>query len=132
VFAAAYPLAQVLFRDPDCPVDARLEAFNPLVPADPDASGLPVAVLRYALHNRTGAPVTASVCASIPNFVGNDGSQTRQDWRGERYPVGESKNRNTHRAGAHVTGVFMDSEGRRSEGRSVGHDGAGHGSPAAG
>ena len=111
VFAAAYPLAQVLLRDADCPIDARLEAFNPLIPADPDASGLPVAVLRYALHNRSGAPVTASVCASIPNFIGNDGSQTRQDWRGERYPIGESKNRNTRRAGTHVEGIVMSSEG---------------------
>jgi uncharacterized protein (DUF608 family) len=111
LFAAAYPLAQVLLRDPDCPVDARIEAFNPLVPADPEASGLPVAVLRYALHNRSTEPVTASVCASLPNFIGNDGSQTRQDWRGERHPVGESKNRNAYRTGTHVAGIFMDSEG---------------------
>ena len=47
-FAAAYPLGQVMLADPDMPIDVRLHAFNPLVPADPEISGIPVAVLRYA------------------------------------------------------------------------------------
>ncbi len=76
-FHAAYPLAQVCLSDPDVPVDARIEAFNPLVPADADASGIPVAVLRFVLTNKTDQPVAASVCGSLQNFVGNDGRQQR-------------------------------------------------------
>jgi non-lysosomal glucosylceramidase len=74
--------------DPDCPVDARLEAFNPLVPTDTHASGFPAAILRYALHNKSDQPVTAAVCANLPNFIGNDGSETRPDWKGDPQPDG--------------------------------------------
>ena len=42
-----------LLADEQVPVRVRLEAVNPLIPADADASGLPVAVLRYHLHNPT-------------------------------------------------------------------------------
>ncbi|MBL7222437.1 MAG: hypothetical protein ISS72_01160 [Candidatus Brocadiae bacterium] len=73
-FAAAYPFGQVALGDPDVPLDVRLEAFNPLVPADPDASSLPVAVLRFVLHNKTARTVRAAVCGSLQNFVGTDGS----------------------------------------------------------
>ncbi|MCX7935018.1 MAG: GH116 family glycosyl-hydrolase, partial [Planctomycetota bacterium] len=45
-FCAAYPLAQVLLRDPDVPVDVRLEAWNPFIPCDAEASSMPLAVLR--------------------------------------------------------------------------------------
>jgi non-lysosomal glucosylceramidase len=115
-FAAAYPLAQVRLRDPDCPVDVRLEAFNPLIPADTEASGLPVAILRYALHNSGDVPVAATVCANLPNFIGNDGSETRADWKGDPQPVGERENRNRYRTGLGLRGIVMDSTGvdRRS------------------
>jgi len=73
-FHAAYPFGQVLLSDPDVPVDVRIEAFNPLVPPDADKSGIPVAVMRFVLQNKTGKTVTASVCGSIANFIGTDGS----------------------------------------------------------
>ena len=73
-FHAAYPLGQVLLSDPDVPVNVRLEAFNPLVPPDADVSGIPVAVLRFVLTNRTARSVAASVCGTIENIVGHDGS----------------------------------------------------------
>lgn len=111
IFAVAYPLAQVLLMDRDCPVDVRLEAFNPLVPADAQASGFPAAILRYALHNKSDQPVTAAVCASLPNFIGNDGSETRPDWKGDPQPVGEKQNRNRYRDGTGLRGIFMDSQG---------------------
>jgi uncharacterized protein (DUF608 family) len=73
VFHAAYPLAQVELSDPDVPVSVRLQAWNPLIPHDPERSGLPVAVFRYVLRNRTRRPVRASVCGSLENFIGFDG-----------------------------------------------------------
>ncbi|MCP4247205.1 MAG: hypothetical protein GY778_09170, partial [bacterium] len=80
-FAAAYPFGQVLLSDPDVPLDVRLEAFNPLIPADADRSGIPVAVLRYVLINPADRAVTASVCGSVPNFVGADGWSQGRDWK---------------------------------------------------
>ena len=103
-FAAAYPLGQVLLADDDVPVEIRLEAFNPLIPADADASGHPVAVLRFVLHNRSEETLQTSVCGSIVNFIGADGS------------AGEpGRNRNRFREGTAVQGIFMDSEGVASE-----------------
>ena len=73
-FAAAYPFGQVLLSDPGVPVAVRLEALNPLVPADADASGFPVVLLRFVLLNDADAPVHAAVCGNILNFIGTDGS----------------------------------------------------------
>jgi len=110
-FAAAYPFGQVLLSDKAVPVDARIEAFNPLVPGDADSSGIPVAVLRFVLTNRTRRSVKVSVCGSMPNFIGMDGSETAPGRVGKNYPVGAKKNRNRFREGKGVRGVLMDSKG---------------------
>jgi len=110
-FAAAYPFGQVMLSDPDVPLDVRIEAFNPLVPGDADASGIPVAVLRYVLTNKTDKSVAASVCGSMPNFIGMDGSGTTRDWKGDLVNVGGKANRNEFREGRYVRGIFMHSEG---------------------
>ncbi|HEU5098622.1 MAG TPA: GH116 family glycosyl-hydrolase [Roseiflexaceae bacterium] len=73
-FAAAYPFGQVLLADSDVPLDVRIEAFNPLIPADAERSGIPVAILRFVLSNPTDEPVVASVCGSLQNFIGTDGT----------------------------------------------------------
>ncbi|HPD13456.1 MAG TPA: GH116 family glycosyl-hydrolase [Planctomycetota bacterium] len=99
-FHAAYPLGQVLLSDPDVPLDVRLEAFNPLIPGDPDRSGLPVAVLRFVLTNRTRQAVDAAVCGSLQNFIGADGSNGK--------PL---KNVNAFRTQGKLQGIFMASEG---------------------
>jgi len=79
-FRAAYPLGQVLLSDPAMPVDVRIEAFNPLVPGDADASGIPIAVVRFVILNRSAKPVSASICGTMTNFIGSDGKyQTASD-----------------------------------------------------
>ncbi|MGO8785975.1 MAG: GH116 family glycosyl-hydrolase [Terriglobia bacterium] len=74
-FTGAYPFARIAFADPHLPVKVRLEAFNPLVPLDVDASGWPVAVLRYTISNANTAPARAGVAWSIENPVGKEGRQ---------------------------------------------------------
>src|SRR5438094_8952446 len=49
-FTGEYPFARIEFRDAKLPVKVQLEAFNPLVPLDPEASGWPVAILRYTVR----------------------------------------------------------------------------------
>jgi len=110
-FAVAYPLGQVMLSDPDVPVDVCIKAFNPLIPGDAEASGIPIAVLRYVLHNKTDKSVTASVCGSMPNFIGIDGSGNTKDWKGDLVAVGGKANHNHFRKGQNVQGIFMDSEG---------------------
>jgi non-lysosomal glucosylceramidase len=92
-FHAAYPLAEIRLWDAAVPVQVRLQAFNPLVPADADASGIPIAVLRYVLTNRTREVVHATVCGSLANLAGTAGR------------------RNTFRSAAGLQGLFMTSDG---------------------
>ncbi|NOZ22888.1 MAG: hypothetical protein GXP25_17565 [Planctomycetes bacterium] len=99
-FAAAYPFGQVRLSDPDAPLDVRIEAFNPLIPGDADASGIPVAVLRFVLVNKTSKSVTASICGSVQNFIGKDGSHGSP-----------RRNFNTFQKGSRIQGVLMQSEG---------------------
>jgi len=108
-FAAAYPLGQVSLSDPDVPVTVRLEAFNPFVPSDADASGIPVVALRYVLTNRTGKPVEAAVCGMVPNFIGADGAPpVSLSWDGTpQYTDKMHGNRNEFRRGHRLHGVFM-------------------------
>jgi non-lysosomal glucosylceramidase len=99
-FESAYPFGTVLLDDPDVPVAVRLEAFNPLIPCEADLSGIPVAVLRFVMLNKTAAPLSASICGSILNFIGTDGS------------LGAPKtNRNTFRNDGGIQGIFLQSEG---------------------
>lgn len=99
-FEAAYPLGQVLLSDPDVPVDVRLQAFNPLIPADAERSGIPVAILRFVLTNKTDWPAVAAVCGSLQNFIGSDGSSGT--------PKG---NVNEFRSANSVAGLLLRSEG---------------------
>ena len=99
-FAAAYPLGQVILSDADVPVEVRIEAFNPLVPGDADVSGIPVAILRYVLHNAGDESLIASVCGSMPNFIGIDGSAGKA-----------ATNQNEFRKNQDVQGIFMYSKG---------------------
>ncbi|MDA0989545.1 MAG: GH116 family glycosyl-hydrolase [Verrucomicrobia bacterium] len=114
-FQVAYPLAQVHLHDSDAPVAVHLEAFNPLIPGDSDASGLPVAVLRYRVTNRTHKRMRASVSATVPNFIGIDGSQTKVHWGGKRAPIGAAENRNRARESRSVRGIAMSSLGVKDD-----------------
>lgn len=110
-FMAAYPLGQVVLSDLDMPVDVMLQAFNPLVPGDAETSGIPVAVLRYVVRNKTNQPFEVSICGTIPNFIGNDGSGQTKDYKGDLFAAGGKGNRNEFRQGKGISGIFLSSEG---------------------
>jgi non-lysosomal glucosylceramidase len=110
-FATAYPFGQVFLSDPEMPVDVRLDAFNPLIPGNADDSGIPVAVLRYVLTNKTRRGVTVGVCGNLPNCIGCDGSTTTRVWGDVDVPTGAQGNRNTYRQSAALRGIFMESSG---------------------
>jgi uncharacterized protein (DUF608 family) len=61
VFTGEYPLASVAFRDNRLPVKVTLEAFTPVIPLEPDDSGLPLAVLRYRVSNGGKQPAKVSI-----------------------------------------------------------------------
>ncbi len=105
VFTGAYPFAHLRLTDPRLPVEAGLEAFNPMIPLETDDSGLPVAILTYELRSHASAPLSAAVAFSIMNPVGYDGV-TRL--RGRRAPF-FGRNVNELRREAGLAGLFMSS-----------------------
>lgn len=103
-FDAAYPFGQVHLSDGGIPVEVTIKGFNPLVPTDADASGLPVAVLSYQVKNLTKAPLEVSVSGSIRNFIGRDGvTNVAKD------------NRNEFRSGSSLKGIYFYSDGVPAE-----------------
>ncbi|HTE34676.1 MAG TPA: GH116 family glycosyl-hydrolase, partial [Chryseolinea sp.] len=110
-FETAYPFAIVNFEDPHMPVSARLKVFNPFIPGDPDKSGIPVAIIRYEIKNKTDKTLTIAVAGTMDNFIGMDGTQYEiSDFNKSITPIGASKNRNTFRKTDGLVGIFMTSD----------------------
>ena len=110
-FYAAYPFGQVNLSDPAMPVKVRIKGFNPLIPGDSEASGLPLAVLSYEVTNTTEADLEVAVCGAIRNFIGKDGQDFRLDWKGDRIPTGAKDNKNEYRESGNVRGIYFRTEG---------------------
>ena len=57
-------------------MQVSLEAFTPIIPLDADASGLPVAILRYLVTNPASQAAEISIAFSLDNLgVGVRGEQ---------------------------------------------------------
>ncbi len=109
-FEAAYPLAQINLSDKNMPVKVRLKAFNPLIPNDVDSSGLPAAILTYQVTNTASEKIDFSICGSVPNFIGCDGSHLKNEFD-RSLVAGCRKNVNTLMDSPNCRGIFMSSEG---------------------
>lgn len=66
----AYPVAQIAFEDAALPVRVELEAFTPMIPLDPDDSGIPAAILSYRVTNTGVKRIEAVIAGSLMNPVG--------------------------------------------------------------
>ncbi len=71
IFRGQYPFAAIDFVDDNLPVAARLEAYTPLIPLEPEDSGIPCAILTYEVTNRSDDPVDLTLLGSVTNPVGN-------------------------------------------------------------
>jgi uncharacterized protein (DUF608 family) len=76
-FRGEYPFANIEFEDPDLPVTISLEAFNPMIPLEPDDSALPVAILRYTIRSLAPEPVEAALAFSLFNPIGKPSGYER-------------------------------------------------------
>lgn len=72
-FCATYPIARVCYLDPAVPLRICLEAFNPLVPLDVDASSIPAALFTFRLVNDGDYALHGTLGAAVQNAVGWDG-----------------------------------------------------------
>lgn len=109
-FDAAYPFGQVHLSDDNLPFTVLLKAYNPLIPGNADDSGIPVAILCYEVINQTNEDIEVSVCGSLRNFIGRDGSKTRRSWKGEAQPLGANGNKNRFIREDKASGIFMYSK----------------------
>jgi uncharacterized protein (DUF608 family) len=105
-FQGEYPFAWITFDDPKLPVQAHLEAYTPLIPLNPDDSGIPGAILTYTLVNTTPDPVTITLVGSLCNPVG--GIQT--DRFGSVAGGGVGQNVNTLREENGLRGLHFTSQ----------------------
>lgn len=109
-FDAAYPFGQVNLKDKAIPAKVRIKGFNPLIPGNADDSSLPIAVLTYEVTNTGSQPLEVSVCGSLRNFIGQDGS--RFNTNGSDYwPHGAKQNKNQFRDQDGIKGIYYYSEG---------------------
>lgn len=70
-FKGEYPFVTIEFQDDDVPVQVQLEAYTPLIPLNPDDSGIPAAIFTYRVHNPTATPVALTLVGSMMNPVGH-------------------------------------------------------------
>jgi uncharacterized protein (DUF608 family) len=66
-FLGSYPFARVELSDPDVPLLATLETFNPFIPGKDVDSGLPVAIFYWRLRNQGRSRIEATVMSSLEN-----------------------------------------------------------------
>lgn len=98
-FDAAYPFGQVNLSTPEIPLDVKIKAFNPLIPGDVDNSSIPIAVLDFELTNTSDEIVNFSICGTMQNFIGEDGTE------------GKAKsNKNFYREDKDFKGIFFSSD----------------------
>ncbi len=114
-FDAAYPFGQVILSDKNMPVNVKVKAFNPFIPANPDDSGIPIFILRYEVTNNTDKPMEVSISGSMENFIGTDGSEWRMDWKGDFIPTGALNNKNQYKDQDGLKGIFMYSDGVKKD-----------------
>jgi len=109
-FESTYPFGIVNLSDETMPVKVRMVGYNPLIPGDADASGIPIAVLKYEVENISDDDIDVSISGNIRNFIGKDGSRHRTDWKGDFIPVGEDGNKNEFKITNKIEGIYMYSE----------------------
>lgn len=110
-FESTYPFGMVSLSDDQMPVKIRLVGYNPLIPGDADASGIPLAVLQYEVENLSDKELSVSIAGSLRNFIGKDGREVLLDWKGDETPQGAKQNINSFREGKRVSGIYMYSKG---------------------
>lgn len=109
-FDAAYPFGVVNLSDDVLPIKVKIKGFNPLIPGDANASSIPIAVLQYEVTNETNAPMDISVCGTMRNFIGIDGTNMRKNWKGDLVYYGAKNNMNAYRENNFVKGIYMWSD----------------------
>jgi len=101
-----YPLCWVDLWDDELPLEVTLKAYTPLIPHEPDDSGLPAAALTYTVINTGTIPIEVTIVGSLTNAVGFTGA----DQFGALKTGGFGGNVNELRSENGLTGVYLSSK----------------------
>lgn len=110
-FESTYPFGIVNLSDSTMPVNIKIIGYNPFVPGNADASGIPIAIIKYEVENISDNTIDVSISGNIRNFIGKDGSESTSDWKGDYIPIGAKANKNEHRSNNRFSGIYMYSDG---------------------
>ncbi len=110
-YRTAYPLAELRFEKAGLPVSVALQAFNPMIPGHVPDSSMPSARFCYWLKNTSGGKVEASVCFSLPNYIGADRHVGEKNCYATTHKHGPTDNRNEFRHEHGIQGIHMRSDG---------------------
>ena len=99
-----YPILELAFVDDRLPVEVSLTAFTPFVPLDADASGIPVAILRYRVRNPASTPVAVTVVGSLCAPIGLIGRDPLH------FPLFEGQPRWQERTDGGLRGLFATTD----------------------
>ncbi|MBZ0301913.1 MAG: hypothetical protein K8J31_19345, partial [Anaerolineae bacterium] len=109
-FYGEYPLARVDFDAPEMPVEVRLEAYTPLIPLNPEDSGIPCAILIYHVTNSGSEPVKLTLVGSLANATG----EPQTDPFGNLKANKSGQNVNVFRDDPTIRGLSLTSTGIES------------------
>ena len=87
-FAGEYPIADVVYRWDEAPVEVALRAFSPFVPLDFACSSFPATVLRYTVRNKGSAAVSCVLGGVLENAIGRHTGKRGALVRHNRIEVG--------------------------------------------
>jgi non-lysosomal glucosylceramidase len=110
-FETTYPFGIVNLSDKTMPVQVKVIGYNPLIPSDADASGIPIAILKYEVKNTTNDAIEVAISGNIRNFIGKNGRKHTSDWKGDFIPIGAEGNVNKYKSNDKLQGIYMYSEG---------------------
>ncbi len=66
-FRGNYPVGEIFYTDPDCPVTVKLEAYSPFIPLNTDDSSLPVTICEFSVTN----PGDKTLAIEMAGFLQN-------------------------------------------------------------
>jgi non-lysosomal glucosylceramidase len=104
-FSGEYPFAAVALSDSQIPLEITLEAFNPMIPLQPDDSGIPAVVLRFRVRNTGTVPAEITIAGTILNPIGYDGEGQVGGVENEKF----GQNVNELKETANLRGLAMSS-----------------------
>lgn len=110
-FDATYPFGIVNLSDAQFPAKAKIVGYNPFIPGNSDDSGIPIAVFEIEVNNPTDKTLEVAVAGNIRNFIGKDGREYTNDWKGDYIPIGAKNNENTYQKEESFSGIYMHSNG---------------------